>query len=144
LTTLGTGQALITVLNEKGIPTEVAATHLLPPTSVMGPLSTADYENRYRRSGLYQKYRDAIDPERAYEILTRRVEELNRIEEAEEASKEAQKQQRSTTSRVRTEKSTFEKVLSAPIARQIGRELVRGVLGMLTGKKTSSRSKGWF
>lgn len=145
LTTLGTGQALITVLNEKGIPTEVAATHLLPPNSVMGPLSTSDYENRYRNSEYYRKYRDSIDPESAYEILTRRMEEFNRAEEAEKAAKEAQKQQKSTGSRSsRAEKSTFEKVLAAPITRQIGRELVRGVLGMLTGKKTSSKSKSWF
>lgn len=143
LTTLGTGQALITVLNEKGIPTEVSATHLLPPASVMGPLSTADYENRYRNSSLYRKYKDTVDPESAYEILTRRVEEHNRIEEREKEAEEAAKQSRRSTGS-RSQKSAFEQVLSAPITRQIGRELVRGVFGMLTGKKTSSKSKGWF
>src|SRR5690349_17373307 len=40
-TQLGTGQAFITVLNEKGIPTETVVTHLAPPVSVMGPLSTS-------------------------------------------------------------------------------------------------------
>jgi DNA helicase HerA-like ATPase len=142
LTTLGTGQALVTVLNEKGIPTEVAATHLLPPNSVMGPLATADYESRYRNSQLYQKYRDSIDPESAYEILTRRVEEQSRVQEQEKQAKEQAKA--SARPAGRAEKSTFEKVLAAPITRQIGRELVRGVMGMLTGKKTSSRSKSWF
>ncbi len=143
LTTLGTGQALITVLNEKGIPTQVAATHLLPPASVMGPLSTADYENHVRSSNRYLKYRDPVDPESAYEILTRRTDELARIEEKTAQEKEETKQSRSR----KAEKSTFETALSSPLARQIGREVVRGVFGMLFGKKTTSRSsssKGWF
>ncbi len=80
LTTLGIGQALITVLNDKGIPTEVAATHLLPPTSIMGPMTQSDYENHVRQSDVYLKYKDPIDPESAYEILTKRVEEQTRQE----------------------------------------------------------------
>src|SRR3982751_1024498 len=44
LTSLGTGQALVTVLNEKGIPTEVSATMLTPPRAVMGPLTAADFD----------------------------------------------------------------------------------------------------
>jgi DNA helicase HerA-like ATPase len=145
LTTLGIGQALITVLNEKGIPTQVAATHLLPPASVMGPLSTADYENLIRSSSLYLKYKDPVDPESAYEILTRRTEELARAEEKAAIEKEEAKQTRSG----RQEKTVFETALSSPLAKQIGREVVRGVFGMLFGKKTSTRtssksSKGWF
>ncbi len=141
LTTLGTGQAMVTVLNEKGIPTEVAATHLLPPTSVMGPLSTSDYENHYRNSATYRKYKDPVDPESAYEILTRRIEEQNREVEKEKEVTAAAKSRGGSS---RAQKSAFEQVLAAPITRQIGREIVRGVFGMLTGKKTTAKSKGWF
>ncbi|REA62394.1 ATPase [Dyadobacter luteus] len=134
LTTLGIGQALITVLNEKGIPTEVAATHLLPPTSVMGPMTQADYENHVRQSDLYLKYKDPIDPESAYEILTRRMEEQARVEaKAKEEVVQAKNQ--------KEEKGMISDVLSSPLAKQIGREVVRGVFGMLFGKKTTSTRK---
>lgn len=133
LTTLGIGQALITVLNEKGIPTEVAATHLVSPRSVMGALTVADYESRVRDSSVYRKYKDPIDPESAYEILSRRMEEASKKEE--EIKEE--KLERSG----KAEKGMFEQALSSPLAKQIGREVVRGVFGMLFGKSTSSRSK---
>ncbi|ODS78484.1 MAG: hypothetical protein ABS46_17045 [Cytophagaceae bacterium SCN 52-12] len=109
----------------------------------MGPLATADYESRYRNSQLYRKYKDSVDPESAYEVLARRIEEQNRIAEQEKQIKEEAKQKTGSGTR-RAEKSAFEQVLSAPITRQIGRELIRGVFGMLTGKKTTSKSKGWF
>ncbi|TDB63332.1 helicase HerA-like domain-containing protein [Arundinibacter roseus] len=140
LTTLGIGQALITVLNEKGIPTEVAATHLVPPRSIMGPLTTSDYEQHVRASDVYKKYKDPIDPESAYEILSRRMEETARAQQqAEEAKAAAKAAPRKAA--VREEKGMFEEALASPLAKQIGREVVRGVFGMLFGKSTTSRSK---
>ena len=143
LTTLGIGQALITVLNEKGIPTEVAATHLVPPRSVMGPLTTADYENHVRNSEVYQKYKDPVDPESAYEILSKRMDAAAKAAEQAEADKEAAKVAAKGTPRrsTREEKGMFEEALSSPLAKQVGRELVRGVFGMLFGKSTTSRSR---
>lgn len=131
LTSLGTGQALITVLNEKGIPTEVVATHLIPPRAVMGPLSPADADSLMQGSTLFQKYQEAIDPESAYDILTRRIAEKMA---GEEEIRQKTQVVRTSASR-RAEKSTFEKVINAPITRQIGTAIVRGLFGMLTGKK---------
>lgn len=139
LTTLGIGQALITVLNEKGIPTEVAATHLLPPTSIMGPMTLADYEQKVRQSDVYRKYKDPIDPESAYEILTKRLEEKAK-QEAEEAQVKAEATVAKSAGR--QEKGMFEQALASPLAKQIGREVVRGVFGMLFGKSTSKTKKG--
>jgi DNA helicase HerA-like ATPase len=134
LTTLGIGQALITVLNEKGIPTEVAATHLLPPNSVMGPMVQADYENHVRQSDVYLKYKDPIDPESAYEMLTKRMEAQAKVEaEAKEEVAEVRKG--------KEEKGMISEALNSPLAKQIGREVVRGVFGMLFGKKTTSARK---
>lgn len=134
LTTLGIGQALITVLNEKGIPTEVAATHLLPPSSVMGPLVQADYDNHVTQSDLYMKYKDPIDPESAYEILTKRMEESVRAQaSAKEEVEEVKKG--------KEEKGMISDVLSSPLAKQIGREVVRGVFGMLFGRTTTRTRK---
>jgi len=132
LTSLGTGQALITVLNEKGIPTEVVATHLTPPRAVMGPVSAADGDSIMQASDLYTKYQEIIDPESAYEILSKRVNEKLAGEEADKLSKTQVKEKAPR----RGEKSTMEKVLNAPITRQIGTAIVRGLFGMLTGKKT--------
>lgn len=124
-TQLGTGQAFITVLNEKGIPTETVVTHLAPPASVMGPLDQGEYKKLLDNSDLNKKYQEAVDPESAYEMLTEKMEMQQ--EKAQEGSK--------SVSRApgRKEKSTFDEVLSSPVARQVGREVVRGIFGMLFG-----------
>ncbi|WP_017258470.1 helicase HerA-like domain-containing protein [Pedobacter arcticus] len=138
ITGLGTGQALITVLNEKGIPTEVVATHLTPPRAVMGPMANIDCEKLMQSSDLYKKYQETLDPESAFEILNARVQQKMEEKQAEIAV--APK----TTSQ-RAEKSMVEQALNAPITRQIGREIVRGIFGMITGKKPrTSRSGGLF
>lgn len=136
LTALGTGQALITVLNEKGIPTEVAATMLTPPRSIMGPLTTAEYIALTQASSMTKKYQETIDPESAYDILTKRVNDKQAEQESQPELQETPK---------KGEKSIIEQVMGATITRQIGKEIVRGLFGMLTGKKTrSSGGKGIF
>lgn len=131
LTALGTGQALITVLNEKGIPTEVVAAHLIPPRASMSPLPAADADVLMRSSDNFKKYQEVIDPESAYDILTKRVNE--KLEEEKTIKKKEIEEKENAPKR--NEKSTFEKVISAPITRQIGTAIVRGLFGMLTGKK---------
>ncbi|MBM3400911.1 MAG: DUF853 family protein [Bacteroidetes bacterium] len=133
LTSLGTGQALITVLNEKGIPTEVAATHLFPPRAVMGPMSEADCDTLMQSSPIYQKYQEVIDPISAYDILTRRIQEKMK-EESTDKEREIENKPSS-----KEEKSTFEEIINAPITRQIGTAIVRGLFGMLSGKKPRGR-----
>lgn len=137
LTSLGTGQALITVLNEKGIPTEVAATMLTPPRAHMGPLTTADYNALIQVSKMTKKYQETIDPESAYDMLTKRVnDKLADQEDQNQSEEEVPK---------KGEKSIIEQVMGATITRQIGKEIVRGLFGMLTGKKPGSRGgKGIF
>ncbi|MDZ4845661.1 MAG: helicase HerA-like domain-containing protein [Chitinophagales bacterium] len=128
LTSMGIGQALITVLNEKGIPTEVAITHLVPPRSVMGPLPENEFRNLYLSSDFYRKYEKTVDPLSAHEILTERLNN-QRVETS---------QQIPTTQSSRSakqEKGMVEQALTSSVGRQIGRELVRGVFGMLFGKK---------
>jgi len=127
-TQLGTGQAFITVLNEKGIPTETVVTHLCPPSSIMGPLPSQDYEDILKRSDMYAKYKDHVDPQSAFEILGERMKQYQ--EEAAEKKPASRKK----------EKSTFDEVMGSPVARQVGRELVRGVFGVLFGTSTRRRS----
>ncbi|MBL7857728.1 MAG: DUF853 family protein [Cyclobacteriaceae bacterium] len=139
-TKLGTGQAFITVLNEKGIPTETVVTHLAPPASVMGPLSSEEYKQVLADSDIYKKYKDPVDPKSAFEILDERMKKHQ---------EEGEAQQRSTArpTSSRREKSTFEEVISSPVAKQVGRELVRGVFGVLFGtstRRTTRRRGGLF
>lgn len=140
-TKLGIGQAFITVLNEKGIPTETVVTHLAPPASVMGPLSSLEYQGQLDQSEFYKKYRETIDPKSAFEILNDRMQEV-RTKQAEEVNE--QEELKAPPRSTRKEKSTFEEVISSPVAKQVGRELVRGVFGMLFGsapRRTTSRRR---
>ncbi len=132
LTSLGTGQALVTVLNEKGIPTAVVATLLSPPKAVMGPLSTEDYQKLISSSELNSKYAEVINTESAYEILT------NRVNAKLQADQKVVEDSPGNSSQ--TDKSIVEKVMGATITRQIGKEIVRGLFGMLTGKKSRTKS----
>ena len=135
-TQLGTGQAFVTVLNEKGIPTETVVAHLAPPASVMGPLSSSEYDEILKSSAMYQKYFKAVDPQSAFEILGARMQQH-----------EEEEPQRKTTARGRKEKSTFEEVMGSPVAKQVGREIVRGVFGMLFGtavRRRTTRRRGIF
>lgn len=136
LTALGTGQALITVLNEKGIPTEVAATMLTPPRSIMGPLTTAEYIALTQTSAMTKKYEEIVDSESAYDILTKRINDKQTDQETEVQSPQPLE---------KGEKSIIEQVMGATITRQIGKEIVRGLFGILSGKKTRSNGgKGIF
>jgi uncharacterized protein len=139
-TQLGTGQAFITVLNEKGIPTETVVTHLAPPASVMGPLPASEYDALLNASEMFKKYKESIDPRSAFEILNERV-QASQQQQAATAQPQAT-QPASKSGRV--QKSTFEEVMTSPVAKQVGRELVRGVFGMLFGstpRRTSTRRR---
>ena len=128
------------MLNEKGIPTEVVATHLTPPRAVMGPLAADAYQALISSSQMTAKYSEAVDPESAYEILTKRVNEKL----AEEEQVKQQQAEAKEEAKQKNEKSAFEEVIDAPITRQIGKEIVRGIFGMLIGKKPRSRKGGIF
>lgn len=139
-TQLGTGQAFITVLNEKGIPTETVVTHLAPPSSLMGSLTQAEYENHLQQSDLFKKYQEAVDPQSAFEVLEERMNQQKQNTEQQQEAKRAPSR--------RQEKSTFEEVMSSPVTKQVGKEIVRGVFGMLFGttprRRSTKRSGGFF
>ncbi len=141
-TQLGTGQAFITVLNEKGIPTETVVTHLAPPSSLMGPLTPQEYQSHLDSSYMYKKYKETVDPRSAFEMLDEKMQSARKEEEKQEEIKQEEKT--SSRAAVRKERSTLDEVLSSPVTKQIGRELVRGVFGMLFGstpRRTTTRRR---
>lgn len=92
LTALGIGEALVTALNEKGIPTPLAVTMLRAPESRMDILDAQEITSINRSSALVQKYGQVIDRDSAYEILGRKVSEMNEEKEEEERRKEREKE----------------------------------------------------
>jgi hypothetical protein len=73
LTSLGTGEAFVTVLSARGIPTPLAATRLLPPDSLMAPVDAATFQNLVAASQLQAKYGATIDRDSAHERITARL-----------------------------------------------------------------------
>lgn len=71
---LGTGEAIVTVLDPKGRPTPVAPTRLWAPAAVMGPSSPGAVSSCLAASPFMAKYKDPVDPESAFELLAARVE----------------------------------------------------------------------
>lgn len=91
LTSLGTGQALVTVLNDKGIPTEVVATHLVPARAVMGPASADAYDRIVKESPFFNKYHERVERRTAAEILEERIQRYEEDQMREQAKKDASK-----------------------------------------------------
>ena len=96
LTSLGTGEAIISVLDADGIPGVVKKCKILPPQSMMGPISDEEKKQEILRNNLYLRYKDEIDRDSAYEFMERMKKEDAAAKKeqaaAAAAEKEAQKQ----------------------------------------------------
>jgi len=161
--TLGTGEALVSTLGDKGAPSIVARTLVRPPSSRMGPLTEAERAEIIRMSPVAGQYDETVDRESAFEILKKRADEASQ-KEAEQQDIEAREGEYSsgrrtntgfqlpdfggapnrqtgrqtraptTNRRTSTRESATEaamKSLARTVASQVGRALVRGILGSL-------------
>jgi len=124
LTKLGIGEALVTALNEKGIPTPLAATLLRAPMSRMDVLGDNELKELLKSSELIPTYSEEIDRESAYELLNKKIEVANKEEVKEKARKEKEVVRKSSTRRKSTRMNPFVKVLTSAT-------VIRGVLGIL-------------
>ena len=124
ITSLGIGEALVTALNEKGVPTPLAATMMRAPMSRMDILTNEEIALLNRSSSLVPKYSQVIDRESAYEILNRKIESIEENKKDEEIRKEREKQRPSYSGRRRQAASPVVKVLTSAT-------FIRGVLGIL-------------
>ena len=121
LTSLGTGEALVSALDEKGRPTPLAATMMRAPMSRMDILSDSEIKEVLGKSKLIKKYNEEIDRESAYEILTEKIE---RAEKEAEKEKEEKSTSRRSSDRTSTRMNPVVKVLTSAT-------FIRGVLGVL-------------
>lgn len=129
ITQLGVGEALVSMLDAKGMPGVVERALMLPPRSQIGPIPPETRQQIVRSSSLHGRYEQVLDRESAYEKLQART----AAAVAAEGNVESPKGRRS-----KPEPTAFDRVLKAansPLGRQISREVTRGIMGALLGTK---------
>ena len=137
LTSLGIGEALITAINEKGIPTPLVATLLRSPQSRMGILNQDEINSLLKKSEISDKYNQEIDRESAHEILNKKI----RKTKEQESSIPGDLNKTTGTKRAPdSDNSSLLAELSKntmvrQMGRTVGRELVRGLFGVLGFKR---------
>ena len=133
ITELGVGEALVSFLDEKGRPLPVERALIRPPNSQIGPLTEAQRQEHMGRSPFRGRYENAVDRESAYELLQKRAEQA-----AKEAEKQTDTEPAHGRSGGRARQSAFEafaKSALRSVGSQLGRQVARGLLGSLFGKR---------
>jgi DNA helicase HerA-like ATPase len=131
LTTLGIGEALVTVLAPNGVPTPPFATRLIPPASRMGPLTDDELQQRLASSALVRKYATAVDRESAREMLTERAAAGARAAQGGDAGAADAPAPAARGGKVPP--TAFEQVLKSPVTRTVAGVVARGLMGALLG-----------
>ena len=129
VTELGTGEALVSALDDGGAPTPVARTLIAPPESRIGALTADERAERVKRSPFAGKYDGVVDRESAYERLKARAEQ-----EAAAAAESTEASKQRAPARARARQSPGEALFQSAaraIGSSLGRQLVRGLLGSL-------------
>ena len=140
ITELGVGEALVSFLDEKGIPTPVERSFIFPPQSRVGSATDAERAATIKNSVIYGHYENAVDRESAYEKLKNRAEDF--VQTAEEDSGfswgnvlggDGSNTAKNGGRQSDTILETVVKTTARTIGAELGRRLIRGVLGLLFG-----------
>ncbi len=127
LTSLGIGEALVSVLDEKGRPTPLAHTMLRAPMSRMDILTPTELKELTSNSNLAEKYNETINKESAFEILNEKIKKAK----AEEAKQAAKKDREKLNKRTSSRKSSSNSAQKAIIKVLTSATFIRGALGIL-------------
>jgi uncharacterized protein len=131
ITELGVGEALVSTLDEKGMPGIVQRAFMLPPTSQIGPVSPEIRQQIIKGSPMFGRYEQTIDRESAYEKLQGRTvkpQPIGTVAPAPATPRKSAKPEPTALDQV-------VKAVNSPVGRQIQRELVRGIMGSLLGTR---------
>lgn len=135
---LGVGEALVSVLDEKGIPTIVQKTTILPPQSQMGALDHQIRDTRIKENILYSKYNQELDRESAYELLLNKANEEETIKEEQKKKRQEDKEKEKIIKKQQTaQKRVVKNVVNSAtgtIGREIGKSVGKSIGGQF-GKK---------
>jgi len=137
ITQLGVGEALVSALDEEGVPTPVERILIRPPESRIGPMNKTERKEQISRSPFKGRYDQTVDRESAHEMLVERARQ-NTAQQAEFEQQEADRAAAEKASKTRSKRSTrqspteaFVKSAARAIGSQLGRRVIRGVLGSL-------------
>lgn len=144
LTTLGTGEAVVSALDPKGAPTPVVACRLIPPAARMDTLAPAEFTAELSQSDLMKEYGTPVDRESAREMLEKR---LSQSAPADPAPARQGSPGRQSDSALETASKRVLGSLGTSVGRSVGNALVRGLLGALgvrTTTRRTTRTRTWF
>jgi hypothetical protein len=159
ITELGVGEALVSFLDLKGIPMPVERALVLPPCGQIGPVTPDERSNLIRRSAVYGVYEKEIDRESAFEILSKRMVDASRVKTEQDVADAAAREKlqkakdeaalaRAEAAKERAERSLRKgstgdifgeltkqagRTVTRTMSSEIGRQLVRGLLGSIFG-----------
>lgn len=134
ITALGVGEALVSVLDASGVPTEVAHTLIRPPESRLGPLDAAERAQLLARSPMGQRYDQVVDRESAFELLKARSEKaLEQNVAHDEGAPKVKDVRRQGDQAGGGMFGALAKSAMRAIGTQLGRQIVRGLLGSIMG-----------
>jgi DNA helicase HerA-like ATPase len=138
ITQLGIGEALVTMLNEKGIPTPLVHCMMNPPKSRMDILTEAEIDTIVSHSKIAGKYNQVIDNQSACEILTDKLNNAAQQKDQEKQSEQQARQEKRTTTK---EKGFFDDPTVKQIERTAASVITRSLLGVLgLGGRSGKRS----
>jgi DNA helicase HerA-like ATPase len=139
ITELSVGEALVSFLDEKGIPTPVERSFICPPHSRVGAVTDTERAETVKASNVFGFYEKAVDRESAYEILKNRAEQTAATEAKENEGFDWGGMfgggEKKSTSRSDSVLEAAAKSAARAIGSQLGRQIVRGVLGSILGNR---------
>ena len=126
---MGVGEALISTLQEKGVPGMVEQTLIRPPTSRIGSISQQERSDVRSRSPIGKRYDESLDRESAAEVLQKRAE--NQAKEAEKTQEREKKEPAKRRSNRQSAGEAAVKSFLRSMSSMLGREIMRGILGVV-------------
>jgi uncharacterized protein len=141
LTSLGIGEAVVTVLDARGSPTPVVAARLIPPASRMAPLTPEELQTDIRQSDLLAEYGQSVDRKSAREILADRMAQTQPAAAPGKPPAGPSTGGRAAKTIAQVAGGALVGALTSSIGRTVGREIVRGVFGLLGAKPPRSTTR---
>ena len=132
---LKTGEALVSVLNKDGSPSPVERILIRPPESQIGPINPEQRADLIARSPFHGRYEQEIDRESAYEMLKQKAERQQQEKLQEQEEKSAKKAASGGSRQRQTVTEALLKNAARTIGATVGRQIVRGIMGSLLGRR---------
>jgi hypothetical protein len=135
---MGVGEALVSTLQDKGVPSPVERVLVRPPHSRMGPASKAERKAILDQDTNMRRYGESFDPRSAHEVLLEKTAERQKRQEKAELEEREAKEQSKSTSRSSSRQTPTEafiksmvRSLGSAVGRGLSKKLFRGILGSL-------------